>query len=823
MANGPYILDELEVSGFRAFLMPQQFNFGTKRCLAVFGPNRHGKSSIVDALEFMFSEDGTLERLGLRAIHNKAGVAALAHNLAEDKKIRSFVRVSFKCADQKSEGSRDVLDPTRKRPVIAEAVNACFTVDPIIRGYTLRRFVEVETAEGRYENVARWLQLSPLVDVQRNLRTLRQRTKAAAEEGDALNRVDTQITKKTKSTVKTWDEKAVLVYANSILAPLDEALLLKSLDRTDPTFVTVQNRAKDDEKQLGLEGLRQIRRTAAVLYEEKEDPDTGDTAMTGLLPEFAAAADARAAAEKAETAERNAAANAVFDKLWKAAEPLFAEEEPALDTCPVCNTPIAVSTAGSVEGVRQHIAAHRAELADYANARKCLENASAAVINLHERLKVAIKSLTPLLAEEHADLKAALSAYLNAVTSWNDGAVPDATTLKTSIHGLTTALDSRIAEVEAKQGENTYISVQRKFEELIELKGERECAVRLLAELEKLSRALSAQAVYVSSRIREKVQALLDTLQDPINDIYRQIQGVGAVPIRLELPSEGDTNQQRLNLVIDFAANRTGVPPAGYLSDSQIHSLALALRLAAIKRFNSAAPIIVLDDIVTSYDADHRRTIAELLAKEFTDFQLIIMTLDERFFIYLKDQLGDKHWQYKRIIRLDPDFGPRFHDHRVTDDMIEARWHAGESAANEMRQAEEEWLLGLCREFGVKLRIRPVARAYSFDRSELAGALATFLDDQSLTPPLVPGVNNRFLTSLQQGAIENFGSHFQDNPYGDGSIGDERARWEEFKTFRDHFACPKCGGTRFKRPGGMKRPVCAKDGCEAQFGFAGPS
>ena len=79
--------------------------------------------------------------------------------------------------------------------------------------------------------------------------------------------------------------------------------------------------------------------------------------------------------------------------------------------------------------------------------------------------------------------------------------------------------------------------------------------------------------------------------------------------------------------------------PAGYLSDSQIHSVALALRMAAIKQFNAGAPIIALDDIVTSYDADHRRTIAGLIATMFGECQILITTHDERFFNYLKDQL----------------------------------------------------------------------------------------------------------------------------------------------------------------------------------------
>lgn len=242
--------------------------------------------------------------------------------------------------------------------------------------------------------------------------------------------------------------------------------------------------------------------------------------------------------------------------------------------------------------------------------------------------------------------------------------------------------------------------------------------------------------------------------------------------------------------------------------------------MAAIQQFNVGAPIIALDDIVTSYDADHRRTIAGLIATMFGNCQILITTHDERFFRYLKDQLEPKAWHFTQIIGLDPAYGPRFADHKVSDEMIEARWETGLSAANEMRQAEEEWLLGICRDFGVSVRIRPLERAYSYERSELASALAGLLKDAKLAPALVPGVNNRFLDSLVKGEIENFGSHFQDGPYGDGSIGDEKARWEEFKTFRRQFACKKCSRTKFQRPVTLKKPVCAHGGCEAQFEFA---
>ena len=104
------------------------------------------------------------------------------------------------------------------------------------------------------------------------------------------------------------------------------------------------------------------------------------------------------------------------------------------------------------------------------------------------------------------------------------------------------ALDASIAGIEAKQGEHTYVKALSKLEELFELKQERELAVRIMAELEKLSTALNAQAAFISGEIRRKVQTLLNTFQEPINGIYREIQGVGAAPLSLELPSEEDTN-----------------------------------------------------------------------------------------------------------------------------------------------------------------------------------------------------------------------------------------------------------------------------------------
>lgn len=817
----PYFFQSLGLIGFRAYLQPKTFDFSKKRCLAIFAPNGSGKSSVIDALEFMFSKDGTLERLGQRTINNKAGPAALAHNLAEEAKIAPAVTIGVIAGKEITSGSRVAAGTKRVIPAVATTVNACFAVPPIIRGHALRTFVEIHTPEERYADVANWLQLGPLVEVQKNLRSLRTQVKAAAEDETALHRVDSQLAKETSQMVKTWDATAVLSHANThILGPLDPKLVLTALASLDPAYVELTTRAKGEENKIGLAGLRQIRNAAAGLWLETTDVESGEIVVSGAVPAFDIAVATLETTEGKEAEERDKAAGTVFQALWKAAEPFFAEGAAAPESCPVCTTPLANTTAGSAAAIRDHVAKHLEELADYAAAKKALDDAKTAATKAHTQLVSSLPGPIGLLGDSYAALKSDLVAYQGCISGWPKNAVPDSTGIVILIAKLLATLDKEIFDIEAKQGDHTHIKAKAKFDRLLELEDDRNLALRTAKELLKLSEALTAQAAMISAEIRTKVQALLDKLQTPMNDIYKMIQGAGAKPIRLELPGEDDTNQQRLNLLIDFAANRTGVQPGGYLSDSQIHSVALALRMAAIKQFNTGAPIIALDDIVTSYDADHRRTIAALIATMFGDCQILITTHDERFFNYLKDQLEAKNWHFTRIIGLDPAYGPRFSDHKVSDEMIEARWAGGQPAANEMRQAEEEWLLGICRDFGVSVRIRPLEKAYSYERSELASALGGLLKDAKLEPALVPGVNNRFLASLATGTIENFGSHFQDVPYGDGSIGDEKARWDEFKTFRSQFACKKCGRTKFQRPLTLKKPVCAHGGCEAQFEFA---
>jgi hypothetical protein len=174
--------------------------------------------------------------------------------------------------------------------------------------------------------------------------------------------------------------------------------------------------------------------------------------------------------------------------------------------------------------------------------------------------------LRPLIPESEQVCRAAEEGYEASIKQWHDMPAPDSAALKTLLNTLLLAVEARISEIQMRQGENTYSKTLEKIESLLEIKAQRQLQTRVTEELEKLRSALNEQATFISTEIRKKVQALLDLLREPTNLLYKNIQGNDAALVRLELPPEDETNQQRLALLIDFFARAAGSSPFGLSS-----------------------------------------------------------------------------------------------------------------------------------------------------------------------------------------------------------------------------------------------------------------
>ena len=310
-------------------------------------------------------------------------------------------------------------------------------------------------------------------------------------------------------------------------------------------------------------------------------------------------------------------------------------------------------------------------------------------------------------------------------------------------------------------------------------------------------------------RITRRIQEFLDKIHKPMNDIYNKIMGGDGTKFHFSFQFNSEVGQNHLVIQFDFAKNHKSVEPSGYLSDAQFHTLALAFKLAAIEEHNQKVPIILLDDILTSYDLENRYRSVVLLVERYKKkkFQLIFVTHDKLLLNLLREQAGDKNWQFLEVSSTE-NVGPIFRESQKFDDkiskMIELRFPIG----NLIRQEYERWLRLICEDFKVEIPFKQS----QYTRSELAGSLAKFLKERKL---LLPDNNlNRFFRILRTGTIENFASHFKGTMNGESSTGDEEARWIEYLKFRDQFTCRKCGKNRFTRNSSKKLslPTCQKCG-----------
>ena len=181
----------------------------------------------------------------------------------------------------------------------------------------------------------------------------------------------------------------------------------------------------------------------------------------------------------------------------------------------------------------------------------------------------------------------------------------------------------------------------------------------------------------LADRIRKKYnkaysKSLTDSLQrfkDKILNIYNFLhQGCGETPecknISL-IPKKGRT--WLLSLEVDFLGAGDANPEL-FLSEGHLDSLGLAVYLAAVQEFNPKGTLLVLDDVVSSIDRDHQDRIAELLAHQFQEYQLLVTTHDERWgkiLLNKADALGVKKlWKATKYGSWTPETGQQLQPSR---------------------------------------------------------------------------------------------------------------------------------------------------------------
>jgi len=139
-------------------------------------------------------------------------------------------------------------------------------------------------------------------------------------------------------------------------------------------------------------------------------------------------------------------------------------------------------------------------------------------------------------------------------------------------------------------------------------------------------RYIIAEKLYstFSETKKAKVQQIYHSIQSEINQFYSILHPNDFhSDITLTVARRASTTL-KMKLF-----DRDGEDPRALISEGHLDSLGLCIFLGFVKKFNENCSLLILDDVVTTIDSQHRNNICELLHNQFNDYQLIITTHDK--------------------------------------------------------------------------------------------------------------------------------------------------------------------------------------------------
>ena len=163
---------------------------------------------------------------------------------------------------------------------------------------------------------------------------------------------------------------------------------------------------------------------------------------------------------------------------------------------------------------------------------------------------------------------------------------------------------------------------------------------------------------------KKAVQNLLDEIAEVADQYFQKIHpGESIGKPELKIPERGSGS---IDLTSQFHSE-TG-DPRGHYSEGHVDSLGLCLFLAIRRIHHTQRPelsLLILDDVMHSVDANHRRDTANLILDEFKDHQIIVTTHDPLWFEYLKmaARKSKSKFTQRRIATWTLETGPILGDH----------------------------------------------------------------------------------------------------------------------------------------------------------------
>jgi hypothetical protein len=621
------------------------------KSLVVLGGNGKGKSGIVDGLEFLFS--GRIARFhgeGTGAIDAEAAIQHI------HKKGEAAIELWFTPTNDKIKralSSEELEMPSRV--TIQDYVEH----HPPAESFILRRaqilnFISDQDAN-RYRKYIQLLGLTEIDRVQRAFVDASQQAddKLARSRQDLASELG--VFREAGRSASTVD--AILTQCSEAAGPLGGPPL-NTWDDLDPVISFLESR-RSSETRAQVDALNK-----AISSLERQMP-------VGISQLAATANETQTILATLTAASEEAAAGGII----KAGISFFHDHEEAT-VCPLCEKPLDENYSDVMQRLRGRDEA-LSQLRDSENLlANTLNQLATRCQQAADRLGRDLENSDLLAPDEIKSLDDSRSSLSHCVEASNAARrdptaakiiVPEGMEALTALRErLVVDLSARRAQLipaDSAQLENAIVLLRNAQTSVPKIRN-CEAAVR---RCEQEGKATTHSREAFSTAREKAIQQVFDQIASKVLQYYKKLHELPDNSDKAECTSISLKATPRaaaggLRLAIDFLGEADSSDARAFLSEGHLDSLGLCIYLATVRMFNHPGTLLVLDDVLTSIDRDHRHRVAELLFEEFADYQIILTTHDEHWFGILQSMAqarGDQgNWGFNRIANWTLDRGP---------------------------------------------------------------------------------------------------------------------------------------------------------------------
>ena len=736
-------LKKMDIEGFRGARLPIALDFtATCKSVIIYGPNGSGKSTFSDAIEWFFYK--RINHLWREDCFEEA-----LRNLNLTDSENALVRLKFSDSkldcEQLLDGKLNVKR-SNKSADCKQYIDASAGERLILRYAELQEFI-TKTKGDKKKVIAEIIGFDDIVDFRNTLNTVLRKLQDDAEFGAARRTLDTN-RGKMMERFKTFIESEAEVYSmvNNIIAPFSLGVTVADWNSYEEAFRMLEGRVTAQER-----GAARVVFSSAIrkCIQAKE-------AVAGALGQIEAFS--KQYGKVLETKERIIQLN--IAEFLKSGRKILDEGWAKPNTCPFCGKDVDLEHLR--EELSQRIEQFKAVREDYDACKKSKELVVGSLEVAERSMRDILEQASPYCPEEAA--KTAIVKFRNEAFQLREkiqdafqsyANLPDLAELEALSDSVSSILTTERARLEQKAKELEITAEDKWALDALDILKELRGLFKESSQLSKICRVFQAQ-IASFSKMRDAfvavqnsvLQEALDTMSGDIGKYYKAMHPEEEVDhVRLTIVGE-----EGVEFRYSFHGKETG-PPGKYLSESHLNSLGISLFLAAVRLFNKCNGFFVLDDVVTSFDSDHRMRLLRLLEDQFGHYQIILLTHEQFWFDGIREELSSLGWLVNEV-EWDYDNGIRWlAGSSELRKLIEEKKAKKLPIGNDIRKLLERRLKESCTSLRVRVTYLPNEQNEKRVIGELLSELRSTLNDKKCpvkgSPELARLSTTRFLTNVE--------------------------------------------------------------------------